>query len=267
MNFLSLLSSKEYISSSISIITSIHQPNSQTLALFEQLYVLARGGVAIYSGPPGAIQRALEIAISPSAGQKSEDEGVDESPIEALLKLACAGGDAIQSLRDYETSTKRTTQSEEEEEEDGKSWKRKCTAFSTSDLRTHLHREVYLTLIASYRLQLLYVLLYALNYLLVWSVFSATSAAAGCISTNSNSSLSSGCELSFQEEIEFKENAFSLCYTLLYVGLLMIYRSTALFTDNVRSFRSQFTNGKLHITFSLHFHLGDFISCIYIHLL
>lgn len=198
--------------------------------------------MAIYFGPPADIQRTLEMINSP---QETEESLKDQSPIEALLKLASSDGDAIQRLR--KEISKKTYQVTESRQE--KSPKRKCT-FSLADLRTHLHRQLYLTFIASYRLQLLYVLLYALNYLLVSSVFSATSEAAGCISIpDSNSSFTSSCELSFEEEIEFKENAFSLCYTVLYVGLLMIYQSTALFTDNVRSFRSEFRNGKTYIYF------------------
>src|SRR5699024_3874106 len=35
----------------MTVLTTIHAPNNETLALFDQLYVLAKGGFCIYSGP------------------------------------------------------------------------------------------------------------------------------------------------------------------------------------------------------------------------
>ena len=40
----------------IAIVASIHQPNTEILMLFDQLYVLARGGVCIYSGAPDKLR-------------------------------------------------------------------------------------------------------------------------------------------------------------------------------------------------------------------
>ena len=74
----------------ITVIASIHALNTETLNLFDQIHVLAKGGVCIYSGPPGEIasqlQRQLNLAIAP-----------EQPPIEVLLKIAC-GSKAICSL-------------------------------------------------------------------------------------------------------------------------------------------------------------------------
>src|ERR1700712_1754077 len=40
------------IKQNISIISTIHQPNSDVLQMFDNLYVLAKGGVCVYSGTP-----------------------------------------------------------------------------------------------------------------------------------------------------------------------------------------------------------------------
>src|ERR1700712_2454336 len=40
------------IKQNISIISTIHQPNSDVLQMFDNLYVLAKGGVCVYSGSP-----------------------------------------------------------------------------------------------------------------------------------------------------------------------------------------------------------------------
>lgn len=68
----------------MTVIASIHVPNERTLALFDKLYILARGGVAIYSGPPDALQAYLEEKL-----QFNIEE--HQKPIEVALKIACEG--------------------------------------------------------------------------------------------------------------------------------------------------------------------------------
>ncbi|OTF76732.1 hypothetical protein BLA29_010252, partial [Euroglyphus maynei] len=63
----------------LTIITSIHQPNVETLMMFDELYVLALGGVCVYSGKPTDIEQNL-----------SSDSNHDKlSPIERLIKYSC----------------------------------------------------------------------------------------------------------------------------------------------------------------------------------
>ena len=79
MNCLKALTRKH----SISIITSIHQPNSDVLMTFDKLYVLANGGVCVFSDRPQYLRQHLkECDISCSELQV---------PIELLLKYACNG--------------------------------------------------------------------------------------------------------------------------------------------------------------------------------
>ncbi|KAH9412903.1 ABC protein, sub ABCG [Dermatophagoides pteronyssinus] len=63
----------------LTIITSIHQPNIETLMMFDQLYVLALGGVCVYSGKPSDIQHNLPC----------DSNFEDLSPIERLIKYSC----------------------------------------------------------------------------------------------------------------------------------------------------------------------------------
>lgn len=67
----------------LTIITSIHQPTAEVLFMFDQLYMLARGGVCIFSGPPSEIHSHLEqvCEISQSGTQ---------FPIETLIKQSCS---------------------------------------------------------------------------------------------------------------------------------------------------------------------------------
>lgn len=76
---------------SISIITSIHQPNSDVLMTFDKLYVLANGGVCVYSGSPQHLKHQLmECDINCTEIQV---------PIELLLKHACNGSGDESVLR------------------------------------------------------------------------------------------------------------------------------------------------------------------------
>ena len=70
--------------SPITIIASIHVPNNETLDLFNKLYILAKGGVCIYSGGPNQIQSFLEQNLQLTIAK-------EQPPIEALIKLACNG--------------------------------------------------------------------------------------------------------------------------------------------------------------------------------
>ena len=70
----------------LTIISSIHQPNTEVLMMFDQLYVLARGGACVYSGPPNTISTHL----------RTVDAHLDiitewNSPIELLVKHSCNG--------------------------------------------------------------------------------------------------------------------------------------------------------------------------------
>ena len=67
-------------SHNISIITSIHQPNSDILMMFDKLYVLAKGGICVYSGPPQELSTHLtECGVICNEFQV---------PIELLLKVS-----------------------------------------------------------------------------------------------------------------------------------------------------------------------------------
>lgn len=65
----------------ITVICSIHSPNSETLSLFDKVIVLSKTGQAIYSGPPNEINDSLRDKVPLS----------DHPPIEVLLKVACNG--------------------------------------------------------------------------------------------------------------------------------------------------------------------------------
>ena len=67
----------------LTIVASIHQPNTEILMMFDQCYVLARGGVSIYSGPPNQISQQLE-----KIPEINVDVDKSKFPIEQLIKYS-----------------------------------------------------------------------------------------------------------------------------------------------------------------------------------
>ena len=63
----------------ISIIVSIHQPNVEILDVFDNLYVLSKGGVNVYSGPPQSLRQHMNDCHI--------DCNDNEIPVEKLLKV------------------------------------------------------------------------------------------------------------------------------------------------------------------------------------
>ncbi|KAH7644308.1 abc transporter-like protein 17 [Dermatophagoides farinae] len=73
----------------LTILVSIHAPNSELLNLFDQLYILAKGGVCIYFDRPENLEMKLEQDIN----NNSEEMKKDRPAIERYLKIACKGID------------------------------------------------------------------------------------------------------------------------------------------------------------------------------
>ena len=75
----------------ITVMASIHLPSQETLNLFDKLFVLAKGGVAIYSGPPNEIRPFLmkqKVLTTTTSSLQQEQE---QPPIETLMRIACNG--------------------------------------------------------------------------------------------------------------------------------------------------------------------------------
>ena len=74
----------------ITIIMTIHQPNSDILQLMDSLYILAKGGVCVYSGTPST----LPIHLSDCGIVCNENQ----VPIETLVTIGAKGQDDKQVM-------------------------------------------------------------------------------------------------------------------------------------------------------------------------
>lgn len=83
----------------ITIIASIHQPNSEVLFMFHQLYVLAKGGHCIFSGPPAFITDHLSLALKTNSTAMKTS-----TPIELLIEYSCRGKEdkSVKKLVQYQ---------------------------------------------------------------------------------------------------------------------------------------------------------------------
>ena len=89
----------------LTIIISIHQPTLETLMNFDQLYVLAKGGVCMYSGRPQHLrQHMTECQITIRENQ---------IPIEVLLKVGANGYNDQSVIQLAEKATKVMTERDE----------------------------------------------------------------------------------------------------------------------------------------------------------
>ncbi|XP_054164189.1 uncharacterized protein LOC128961900 [Oppia nitens] len=65
----------------LSIITSIHQPNMDIIELYDQLYILAKGGISVYSGQASGIGKHLrECGVQYCPNR--------QIPLEVIMKIA-----------------------------------------------------------------------------------------------------------------------------------------------------------------------------------
>ena len=69
----------------ITVLVTLHTPNSDIMSLLDKVYILAKGGVCIYSGPPGYLRENLKQRINAEFDEQ-------KPPIEEYLRIACNGG-------------------------------------------------------------------------------------------------------------------------------------------------------------------------------
>ena len=81
----------------LTILASIHSPNSDILKMFDKLYILAKDGVCVYSGVPTLLQQNLREHIGLVHDKK-------KPPIEEYLTIACKGIDNENVCRLAETT-------------------------------------------------------------------------------------------------------------------------------------------------------------------
>ncbi|KAH7642958.1 hypothetical protein HUG17_9649 [Dermatophagoides farinae] len=139
----------------ITVLVSIHAPSSDILDMFDQLYIIAKGGVCIYSDQPGGLRSHLNQITGIALNE-------DDSPIQEYLRIASNGinDEQVRKLtqesvqQDHQRLTAQFSKFEKEECPFAfipKGIPHYSRKFRSSDLWTQFWRLLRLTFIADVR--------------------------------------------------------------------------------------------------------------------
>ena len=152
---------------SIAILMSIHQPNSDVLTLFDQLYVLSTRGQCIYNDHPSKIKQHLIQCQIPL--MKSQ------VPIEELIKVASSSSDIVFPINLAEKTFKESISSQESWMKDSKLLKKnlsqKNKSFSFYDVIILLRRTATNELIGGWKIQIAFLISYFLSISIMLYLF------------------------------------------------------------------------------------------------
>lgn len=221
----------------MTIVASIHAPSNEILQYFSQLYVLAKGGVCIYSGPPNELESHL---VKNKAHFNNHSE---EQPIESLIKIACSD---LQSAQLQYLANKTLTA------ENSQIFAHlpqlthlpyglpaQTKHFSCTDLYLQICRSCRVAFIAQYRLffgQLFFFIGLTLTFA---SFFNQKMVApSGCYSKDSNST----CENDFFRNLLLTENINYICLNRAVQAYIIMCTSTMLYSSLVKIFRNEHRN-------------------------
>ena len=231
MEYLKILSLKH----SIAVITSIHQPNTDILLMFNKLYVLAKGGICLYSGPPQDLNHHLnECQIICSEYQ---------IPIEVLIKYAIKGISDENVLRLSENTSKDNQSLLEKCENEAKLFPNgipfKSKSFKLIDMWYLLLRSMTKSYISEWKSILIQLLLYIMFPLITTGVYnSQIGEPDGCISLSFNSTTS--CEQQLYDDSLLDENTKFIYFSSTFIQISI---TTLIFPHEVKLFLNEHRNG------------------------
>jgi len=224
------------------VVASIHTPNHEIVSLFHKLYVLAKGGLCIYSGPPGSIQQFLESEIQLHIREQ-------QPPVEALLRVACNG------IRDPKVVhlTKKCLTLENEQlknqtsklylQAQGIAQSRKC--FHLCDFALELVRFGQVTFISKWRTILFNVMFYIFYYILLRTLYDLNIAqATGCYTLMDQQNANCTNIDSLHDDNVVKKNSHYISMVYLMTGFAIICTNAVGFSSITKVFRSEHRNRK-----------------------
>lgn len=228
----------------MTIIASIHLPNEETLNLFDKLYVMAKGGVCIYSGQPELLQQTIEeqIGLIP---------GTDQQPIEALLKVACNGIEDQQVItladhclkKEYEQLS--TELNQLKRQPNGLPNTRRI--INISHLMIQFIRLIHINLVSEFRQFASQFILFALYFVVLATIYKHEMVKpTGCYDLEEQEST---CNNELKNNSLLSENFNYLSFSIMIIGILQMTTSAVLFSPLVKVFRNEHRNSKLQLKF------------------
>ncbi|KAH7636495.1 abc transporter sub-family g-like protein 3 [Dermatophagoides farinae] len=229
----------------ITLVVSIHQPNTEILQMFDQIYCLARGGVCIYSGVAEKIAENLRLVPEINLPDPCGCTVVTEE----LMKYSCLSNEdrivqMLCQLSDQRILTQEITDEEFEDDvvacDDGIQLNRprfSLTSFWFLFFRNLMYQKNYLWLET-----VSYIVLYIYHGYLLRFVFNPKSVhTSGCVSFDEDFNHLSTARL--QEQIDLVNNT---CYTILmnsFFLLIFLVQSGFALTKEFVYFFNEHRNG------------------------
>ncbi|XP_075680900.1 uncharacterized protein LOC113790209 [Dermatophagoides pteronyssinus] len=227
--------------SRLTILVSIHTPNSDIMSLFDKVFILAKGGVCIYSGPPDNLRDNLKQKIS-------HEFDTEKPPIEEYLEIACEGirNEFVRKLTD-------STLLEQHEKLDefvddlrflsnGVQQRRKW--FSIDDLILQLYRVFRITFVAEYKNFLMQFPFFFFLIAIITVLFDPNMThAETCYSFEADdSAFNVTCRDKLHAESLTYDYKMNQWYWLNLVGLAILCMSSLFFNPILKVFRNEHRN-------------------------
>ena len=227
------------VNHNICVICSIHQPNQQLFQMFDTIYVLAKGGHQLYSGPPQQLMHYLsEVDI------KVDD---NEVPIEVLLKYSALGinDPIVKRMSDKcleQTNREFEVYSEQNMPMTVNELKYHAKRFKIVDTLTLLRRQWRIAFIAQLK-----DIVVQLNIILLLNLFMV-------IMFDPNNGQYNGCESLNTDNktcYQIENDKYRLFNSMSYLGLGLFYTTVAqimmmapFYIDQLTVFSNEYKNGE-----------------------
>jgi len=235
MDCLKLLSTKH----NMAILTSIHQPNSDILMMFDQLYVLSKGGLCVYSGPPQTLKSHLnqcEIICREY-----------QFPIEVLLNISTNGINDQQVIQLAEKTSKDNqnvlVKCLKETKLSPEGIRVKSKNFKLIDLWYLLMRTMTKTYISQWKTSVTQILFYVLFPLIITRVFNSDIGIPdGCYNFLLNPNTS--CHRQLEDDSILDQNIKFHFFTSVFMIFIHLTITTMTFPSEVKIFLNEHQNSE-----------------------
>jgi len=222
----------------ITVISSIHQPNNDLLIMFDKLYVLAKGGICVYSGRPQDLGLHLRECGIVCSG--------NEVPIETLLKYSSKG---TNDLKVRQLADKNQKEKEEvllkcrnETKLFASGNQLKPLKFQLIDIWYLLLRIITYSYLRQWKIFLCQILIYVFYGVILSKLFNPNIGRTNvCFSFNKTITK---CETNYNDEINLDQNAKFNLVAGLTVMLIQVSITTITFTIEMNIFLNEHMNSK-----------------------
>ena len=244
------LSSLASANSQLTVIISIHAPSNELLEYFSHLYVLAKGGRAVYSGPPKELPTFLKQILPSYEAEQSEAE----QPIETLIRYSSfeeghnLNGTFIDRTASFECSKIESQLAHLSNNVLPSNYK----PYSLTDQYILLRRQLAYTFIAQLPVFLTQLGIFTAGMVLISFLFSAKMTIPdGCLKEanktdsifhNNNNNKTSSYQPTFAETMLTYENLNYIYYYRLFQGFAFTILGAANFHFQVAVFSSEHRN-------------------------